>query len=151
MTRRGWIAMSLSAENAAAASPARLPNTIVSVSELPPSRFAPCSPAVHSPAAYRPDHLGGVGLGLDDDPAHRVVRGRRDLHPLARDVEHLVLDELAVHARQLRDDEVLARVGDVEEHAAVRPAPALRDLGVVGRARRGRGCSAPSARGRSAP
>ena len=46
--------MSQSAENAAAASPARLPKTIVSVSELPPSRFAPCSPAVHSPAAYKP-------------------------------------------------------------------------------------------------
>ena len=38
----------------------------------------------------QPDDVGGVGLGLDHDPAHRVVGGRRDLHPLLRDVEHLV-------------------------------------------------------------
>ena len=101
--------MSQSAENAAAASPARLPNTIVSVSELPPRRFAPWSPAVHSPAAYRPANVGGVGLGLHHDPAHRIVRGGRDLHPLVRDVEHLVLDELAVHPRELRDDQLLRR------------------------------------------
>ena len=57
------------------------------------------------------DHVGGVGLGLDHDAAHRVVRGRRDLHRLARDVEHLVLDELAVHAGQLRQDERPCRRG----------------------------------------
>jgi hypothetical protein len=38
----------------AACSPARLPNTSRSESELPPSRLAPCSPAAHSPAAKRP-------------------------------------------------------------------------------------------------
>ncbi len=27
-------------------------------------------------------HVCGVRLGIDDDPAHRVVRGRRDLHRL---------------------------------------------------------------------
>ena len=40
--------------NFAAYSPARLPNTSRSDSELPPSRFAPCSPAAHSPHANRP-------------------------------------------------------------------------------------------------
>jgi hypothetical protein len=35
--------------------PARRPNTIVSISELPPRRFAPCTEThAHSPAAYRP-------------------------------------------------------------------------------------------------
>ena len=38
----------------AADSPARLPNTIRSDSELPPNRFEPCIPPEHSPTAYRP-------------------------------------------------------------------------------------------------
>ena len=38
----------------AAYSPARLPKTSRSERELPPSRFAPCRPAAHSPAAKRP-------------------------------------------------------------------------------------------------
>ena len=38
----------------AAARPARRPNTSRSESELPPRRFAPCSPAATSPAAKRP-------------------------------------------------------------------------------------------------
>src|SRR5438552_6552293 len=41
----------------AAASPARRPKTSRSESELPPSRFAPWSPAATSPAAYRPGTL----------------------------------------------------------------------------------------------
>ena len=37
-----------------AASPARLPKTSRSPSELPPSRLEPCMPPEHSPTAYRP-------------------------------------------------------------------------------------------------
>ena len=39
---------------AAAESPARLPKTMRSDSELPPSRLEPCMPPEHSPTAYRP-------------------------------------------------------------------------------------------------
>ena len=39
---------------AVAASPARLPKTSRSPSELPPSRLEPCMPPEHSPTAYRP-------------------------------------------------------------------------------------------------
>ena len=39
---------------AAACSPARLPKTSRSESELPPRRFEPCIPPATSPAAYRP-------------------------------------------------------------------------------------------------
>ena len=42
------------ARSCAACSPARLPNTSRSESELPPSRLAPLMPAAHSPAANRP-------------------------------------------------------------------------------------------------
>ena len=37
-----------------AASPASLPNTSRSPSELPPSRLEPCMPPEHSPTAYSP-------------------------------------------------------------------------------------------------
>ena len=41
--------------SAAAWLPARRPKVIVSISELPPRRFAPCTEThAHSPAAYRP-------------------------------------------------------------------------------------------------
>ena len=41
--------------NAAASTPATLPNTSSSVSEFEPSRFAPWMPTLeHSPAEYRP-------------------------------------------------------------------------------------------------
>ena len=76
-------------------------------------------------------HVRGVRLRVDDDPAHAVVGGRRDLHRLAADVQHLPLDELAVHPRQLVDDVRLATVADVEEHAAVGPATTFGDLRVV--------------------
>jgi hypothetical protein len=59
--------------------------------------------------------------------------GRRcDLHRRTRDVEHLVFDELAVHPRKLRQDEVLAGVRDVEEHPAVGTTSSFGDLAVVG-------------------
>ena len=41
--------------HSAACRPARLPYVIVSISALPPSRFAPCTEThATSPAAYRP-------------------------------------------------------------------------------------------------
>ena len=43
--------------NAAAYSPARLPKTSRSDSELPPRRLAPCRPDAHSPAANNPGTL----------------------------------------------------------------------------------------------
>jgi hypothetical protein len=78
------------------------------------------------------EHVGGVGVGVDHQPAHAVVGGGCHLHRGARDVEELVLDELAVHAGQSLEDEALAPVADVEEHAAVGSAPPLDDLAVVG-------------------
>ena len=60
-------------------------------------------------------------LGIDADAAHRVVRGRADLHRLLRDVDVAELFELVVHRGELALD-VLGRAarGDVEEDAAVR-------------------------------
>ena len=52
----------LSSANLAAYSPARLPNTSRSESELPPRRFAPCRPAAHSPAANRPRTVVDIWL-----------------------------------------------------------------------------------------
>ena len=52
------VTLARSRARAAAYSPARLPNTIRSESELPPSRFAPLMPDAHSPAANSP--------GMDD-------------------------------------------------------------------------------------
>ena len=74
---------------------------------------------------------GAVGVGRDPDAAHGVVRGRRDLDRLLGDVEHLQVDERAVHAGQLGEDLLAGQVRHVEEDAAVRRAPALRDLGVA--------------------
>ena len=79
----------------------------------------------------QPFDVRGRGLGVDDDAAHRVVRGGRHLHRLAGDVEHLVLDELAIHPRQPLEDRLLRNVRHVEEHAAVRAAAAFGDLRVV--------------------
>ena len=62
-------------------------------------------------------------LRVDADAAHRVVRGRPDLHRLLRDVDVAELLELVVHRRELALDVLgaAARV-DVEEDAAVRAA-----------------------------
>ena len=72
-----------------------------------------------------------AGVRVDLDPAHHVVAGGADLHRLLRDVDIGQLLELVVHRRQLLED-LLRRPpgGDVEEHAAVRAAPAGLDLGV---------------------
>ena len=90
--------------NCAAYSPARLPKTSRSESELPPSRLAPCMPAAHSPAANRPGTRRHLRVGVDAHAAHHVVRGRADLHRLLRDVDVGQLLELVVHARQLALD-----------------------------------------------
>ena len=62
----------------AAARAARAPNTKHSVSEFEASRLAPCRPVhEHSPTAYSPASVARrVEVGRD--PAHHVVRGRRD-------------------------------------------------------------------------
>ena len=80
--RRGF-----SLANFAAYSPARLPKTSRSDSELPPSRLAPCSPAAHSPAANRPGHVRHLRVAVHADAAHHVMRGRADLHRLLGDVD----------------------------------------------------------------
>jgi hypothetical protein len=62
------------------------------------------------------------------------VRGRADLHRLARDVDVGELLELVIHARQLALDvrggvrEFFLDPRDVEEHAAVRAAASFLDL-----------------------
>src|SRR6185312_8194095 len=73
--------------------PARRPNTLMSSSELVPSRLAPCTETqAHSPAAYRPGR--GVVLSRSTWPltvvgntAHHVVAGRVDRHQLRNRVD----------------------------------------------------------------
>ena len=79
-------------------------------------------------------HRRHLRVAVDPHPAHDVVGCRTDLHGLLGDVEVGKLLELVVHAGQLFLD-VLGPVrdprldpGDVEEHAAVRTAPAGFDL-----------------------
>ena len=120
--------------NCAANSPARLPKTSRSESELPPSRLAPLMPAAHSPAANKPGHAGHLRVGIHADAAHDVMRGRADFHRLARDVDVGQLLELVIHARQLALDvlggvrELFFDPGDVEKDAAVRAAAAFLDF-----------------------
>ena len=139
----------------AANSPARLPNTSRSDSELPPSRLAPLMPAAHSPAANSPGHRRHLRLGVHAHAAHDVVRRRPDFHRLLRDVDVGQLLELVIHARQLLLD-VLGAVRqprldprDVEEHAAVRAAAARLDLAHDAAARRDRASAARAAAARS--
>ena len=74
--------------------------------------------AVHPARALadrvKPFDVGGVGLGVDPDAAHRVLRGGGDLHRGARDVEHGQVEELPVHARQSPQHQVALEVRDVE-------------------------------------
>src|SRR5712691_1740055 len=79
-------------------------------------------------------HVRHLRVPVDPHAAHDVMGCRTDLHRLRGDVEVSKLLELVVHARQLLLD-VLGPVrnprldpGDVEEHAAVRAAPAGFDL-----------------------
>ena len=83
-----------------APTPASLPNTIRSDSELPPRRFAPCMPAAHSPQANRPGTARLLRVGVDAHAAHEVVERGADFHRLLRDVDLGQLLELVVHARQ---------------------------------------------------
>ena len=64
----------------AACSPARLPKTSRSDSELPPSRLAPLMPAAHSPAANRPGIVDICVSASTLHAAHHVVRRRADFH-----------------------------------------------------------------------
>ena len=90
-------------------------------------------PPATSPAANRPGHRRGRGVGVDLDAAHDVVAGGADLHRLGRDVDVGELLELVVHRRQPAADLLGRQAGrDVEEHPAVRRAAPLLDLGVDG-------------------
>ena len=124
------------ARERAAYSPARLPNTIRSDSELPPSRLAPLMPDGALARGEQPGNRRHLRVGVHADAAHDVVRRRPDLHRLLGDVEVGQLLELVIHARELALDvllgvrELLLDPGDVEEHAAVRRAAAGLDLAV---------------------
>ena len=80
--RVGLRRLPLACTIAAAASPARAPNTVDSATPLPPSRLAPCVPPASSPATSRPcTDVRQSGSMID--AAHVEVRGRRDLDRLA--------------------------------------------------------------------
>ena len=117
---------------AAAASPARRPNTSRSDSELPPSRLEPCMPPEHSPTAYSPVDARSCSVsGVDLDAAHHVVAGRADLHRLGGDVDVGQLLELVVHRRQPLADELRAYAARRCRGRCRRArAPAGLDLGV---------------------
>ena len=66
------------AARAAALLPAARPNTSASVTALPESRLAPLAPPTASPAASRPGN-GRLHPHVGRDPAHVVMRDRRDL------------------------------------------------------------------------
>ena len=85
----------------AAYSPARLPKTSRSESELPPRRFAPCSPAAHLARSEQAGHGRHLRVGVHPTPPIDVVRGRPDLHRLFGDVDAGQFLELVVHAREL--------------------------------------------------
>ena len=57
-------------------SPARLPKTSRSESELPPRRLDPCMPPAHLADGVQPGDGGLRGVRVDLDPAHDVVAGR---------------------------------------------------------------------------
>ena len=76
--------------------------------------------------------VGAVVLRADPDPAHRVVRGGRDLDRFLGDVEHLQFQHGLVDARQPLHDGFARQVRDVEPDAAVCGAAAFLDLGVGG-------------------
>ena len=70
---------------------ARAPNTKHSLSEFEASRLAPCSPVQeHSPIASRPGRLERASRSVGD-PAHHVVRCRRDRDQLAPRVQARLL------------------------------------------------------------
>ena len=79
-------------------------------------------------------HGGRLGVRVDTDTAHGVVRRRADFHRLLGDVEPGELLELVVHAGQLALDvfgatrNTVFDPGNVEEHAAVWATAALSHL-----------------------
>ena len=74
---------------------------------------------------------GRSRLGRNRDTAHRVMRRRRDVHRVARDVEQLMVEELLVHAGQPLADVVTPAVAHVEQDAPALRASAGQDLAVV--------------------
>ena len=105
----------------AAARPARAPKTSSSGSEFDPSRFAPLM-LTHatSPAAYSPgQRRRPVDVGVD--AAHHVVHDRPHRDQLLDRIEVLVLQAQLADERDLRVDDLLAQVTQVEvHHRAVR-------------------------------
>ena len=95
------LAAPFSLANFAANSPARLPNTSRSDSELPPSRLAPLMPGGALAGREQARHRRHLRVAIDAHAAHDVVRRRADLHRLLGDVDVGQLLELVVHARQL--------------------------------------------------
>ena len=96
-------AKSVALAYSAAAMPARRPNTLMSSSELVPSRLEPCTETqAHSPAAYRPGTIVVVvaqhlAVDVGRDAAHHVVAGREHRHRLVHRVD------TQVGAGELRD------------------------------------------------
>ena len=82
------------------ASPAMPPKTVEFATPLPPSRFAPCTPPVSSPAAKSPAQRRRA-VGVEHHAAHHVVRRRHDLDEAAGEIEAAVGAALD-HALELR-------------------------------------------------
>jgi hypothetical protein len=64
----GRASAGMPAAYSAAYLPARRPKTSRSPRELPPSRFDPCMPAAHSPAANRPGRVAAAVSGSTFTP-----------------------------------------------------------------------------------
>ncbi len=79
-----------------------------------------------------PVDVGAVVFGANPHPAHRVVRGGRDLDRVRRNVEHLQLEHRLVNAGEATHNRLARQVRDVEPHTTVGGAATLLDLGVTG-------------------
>jgi hypothetical protein len=106
-TLRARSRASRAVESSAEAWPARRPKPTVSARELPPSRLAPCSPAVAAPAAYSPATSGGLGVG--STTTRRVVGGGADLCGLLVRCPAAGTRGTAVPAWQPLEDGVLSK------------------------------------------
>src|SRR6058998_733965 len=120
-----WRDVARPATKSAITSPAMPPNTVDSATPLPPSRLAPWTPPVSSPAAKSPSI--GAARGVDHDTPHHEVGRRAHLDGPAREVATEVAAALD-HPAEVRLDHLGAEVGDVDPDGAVRRAPTLCDL-----------------------